>query len=207
MERAFEVQPSNTAVQGELRRLYGLRDGIEPPKVRLTRGALVRMYAKSDLYPQAIAELLAALAEDPQRVDLETILAQMYFQSGKKIEAAEICSRLISKLPYCLEANKLLAEILPASSRAEEAKIFNQRLISLDPYYGHISSTVPLADNVPDNAVTLERFEAVSQDTRIQPLTSSSLPANVEMDQQDKIPDWLPKNQEVVPAEISLPTN
>jgi tetratricopeptide (TPR) repeat protein len=201
MERAFEVQPSNTAVQGELRRLYGLRDGIEPPKVRLTRGALVRMYAKSDLYPQAIAELLAALAEDPQRVDLETILAQMYFQSGKKIEAAEICSRLISKLPYCLEANKLLAEILPASSRAEEAKIFNQRLISLDPYYGHISSTVPLADDVPDNAITLERFEAVSQDTRIQPLISSSLPANVEMDQQDKIPDWLPKNQEVAPVE------
>jgi tetratricopeptide (TPR) repeat protein len=201
MERAFEVQPSNTAVQGELRRLYGLRDGIEPPKVRLTRGALVRMYAKSDLYPQAIAELNAALAEDPQRVDLEIILAQMYFKSGKKIEAAEICSRLIGKLPYCLEANQLLAEILPASSKAEEAKVFTQRLVSLDPYFGHISSTTPLADDVPDAAVSLERFEAVSQDTRIQPLTTETMPATIETDQQDKIPEWLPKTQEVAPVD------
>ncbi|MCJ7585184.1 MAG: hypothetical protein MUO30_10505, partial [Anaerolineales bacterium] len=37
MERAFEIQPSNPAIQGELKRLYGQRDGIEPPKVRLTR--------------------------------------------------------------------------------------------------------------------------------------------------------------------------
>lgn len=46
MERAYEVQPFNPAVQEELRRLYGRRDGIEPPKIRLTRGALVRMYAR-----------------------------------------------------------------------------------------------------------------------------------------------------------------
>jgi len=201
MERAFEVQPSNTAVQGELRRLYGLRDGIEPPKVRLTRGALVRMYAKSDLYPQAIAELLAALAEDPQRVDLEIILAQMYYKSGKKIEATEICSRLISKLPYCLEANKLLAEILPTTSRAEEAKVFSQHLASLDPYYGHLSSTITLVDDVPDNAVTLERLEAVSDDTRIQPL-STTVPATVESTQPDAIPEWLPKTQEAAPIKI-----
>ena len=64
MERAYEVQPFNRAVQDELRRLYGRRDGVEPPRIRLTRGALVRMYARGDLYPQAIAEIRAALAED-----------------------------------------------------------------------------------------------------------------------------------------------
>ena len=61
MERAFEVKPSNSAIQEELRRLYGRRDGIEPPRVRLTRGALVRMYTRGELYPQAIAEIHAAL--------------------------------------------------------------------------------------------------------------------------------------------------
>ena len=30
MERAFEVQPANRAIQDELRRLYGRRDGLEP---------------------------------------------------------------------------------------------------------------------------------------------------------------------------------
>ena len=38
MERAFETQPSNRAIQDELRRLYGKREGYAPPKVRLTRG-------------------------------------------------------------------------------------------------------------------------------------------------------------------------
>src|SRR5512135_1924908 len=46
MERAFEVQPSNTAVQGELRRLYQRRDGVELTRIRMTKGALAHMYAK-----------------------------------------------------------------------------------------------------------------------------------------------------------------
>ncbi len=58
-------------IQDELRRLYGRRDGVEPPKLRLTRGALVRMYARGDLYRQAIAEAKAALAEDNQRIDID----------------------------------------------------------------------------------------------------------------------------------------
>ena len=65
MERAFESQPYNTAIQGELRRLYGQRDGIEPAKIRMTKGALARMYAKSDLYDQAIAEIRSSLASEP----------------------------------------------------------------------------------------------------------------------------------------------
>ena len=84
------------------------RDGIEPPKLRLTRGALVRMYARGDLYRQAIAEARAAIKEDPQRLDLEIVLARMYYQTGQKAEAAEICSRLVMKLPYCMEANRIL---------------------------------------------------------------------------------------------------
>ena len=54
MERALEAQPSNAAIKDELRRLYGRRDGIEPPKIRLTRGALARMYSRGGLYDQAI---------------------------------------------------------------------------------------------------------------------------------------------------------
>ncbi|RMF44455.1 MAG: hypothetical protein D6755_09105, partial [Anaerolineae bacterium] len=53
MERAFELQPYNSAIQSELRRLYERRDGAAPVKARLTRGALARMYAKGNLYEQA----------------------------------------------------------------------------------------------------------------------------------------------------------
>ncbi len=61
MERAFDVQPSNTAVQDELKRLIGRRDGLEPAKIRLTRGALVRMYLRGNLFTQAIAEAQSLL--------------------------------------------------------------------------------------------------------------------------------------------------
>jgi len=42
MERAFETQPSNPAIQSELQRLYARRDGSAPPRIRMTRGALAQ---------------------------------------------------------------------------------------------------------------------------------------------------------------------
>ena len=43
MEQAFDAQPSNVVVQEELRRLLGRRDGVSPNKIRLSRGALIRI--------------------------------------------------------------------------------------------------------------------------------------------------------------------
>jgi tetratricopeptide (TPR) repeat protein len=193
MERAFEIQPSNAAIQDELRRLYGRRDGIEPSKLRLTRGALVRMYARGDLYRQAIAEARAAIVEDPQRLDLEIVLARMYSHTGQKAEAAEICSRLVSKLPYCLEANRILAEVLPETSRAEDAKIYQQRLVALDPYLPYLSDTTVDVRQVQDNAVTLDRLEWVpSLETDQQPTWAKSLGLQiVEKEDTEKVPDWM----------------
>jgi len=159
MERAHEIQPSNVAVQDELRRLYGRRDGVEPPRLRLTRGALVRLYAKGDLHRQAIAEIRAALAEDPNRYDLEVILSRMYFLLGQKVEATDVASRLVSKLPYCLEANRVLADVLPSTSRADDAKIYQQRVYALDPYLAYLTPNAPTLNLVPDNAVTLDRLD------------------------------------------------
>ena len=82
MERAFEQQPVNPAIQDELRRLYSIKMLEEPEKIRLSRAALVRMYIRGKLLPQAIAEAEASLDEEPERLDLQTTLAQLYFSSG-----------------------------------------------------------------------------------------------------------------------------
>jgi tetratricopeptide (TPR) repeat protein len=132
MERAFESKPANKAIQEELRRLFGRRDGVEPPKIRLTRGALARMYSKGNLYDQAIAELRGALSEDPQRPDLLLLLAQMNYLTGNRVEAVETSSNLLKKFPYCLVANRILALILPHTDRSEDAKVYQQRAIALD---------------------------------------------------------------------------
>ncbi len=192
MERAFEIQPSNAAIQDELRRLYGRRDGMEPPKLRLTRGALVRMYARGDLYRQAIAEARAAIVEDPQRLDLEIVLARMYYQTGQKAEAAEICSRLVSKLPFCLEANRVLADVLPETSRSEDANIYQQRLVALEPYLAYLSETALDIQQVPENAITLDWLEwTPSIETDQQPTWAKSLGIQIDEKASEKMPDWL----------------
>ena len=159
MERAFEVQPSNKAVQDELRRLYTSRDGVAPPKIRLTRGALVRMYTRGELYNQAIAEIWAALSEDPNRVDLEVILARIYFLLGQKVEATETCSKLISKLPYCYEANKILTEILPGTTREEDEKVFRQRVVDMDPYFLFVNEKTLSTMDVPDTKIMVDYLD------------------------------------------------
>lgn len=204
MERAFEIQPSNIAVQDELRRLYGRRDGIEPPKVRLTQGALVRMYLRGELYPQAIAEARAALAENSQRIDLEVILARLYYLSNQKVESIEVCSRLVSRLPYCYEANRILAEVLPSTSRAEDAKTYLQRVIALDPYAAHTSPSSLSTDQVPENAISLEKLEwAPSLESAEQPEWAQSIGVELQASQQADS-DWLAdfSIEEVTPTDV-----
>jgi tetratricopeptide (TPR) repeat protein len=121
MERAFEIQPANKAIQEELRRLHGKRQGIEPPKVRLTRGALARMYYKGELYQQAISELRAALGEDSQRLDLQLMLARVYHQAGQRAEAVDTAAALLRKLPYCMDANRIMVEALCSRSRCRRS--------------------------------------------------------------------------------------
>ncbi len=209
MERAFEAQPSNTAVQDELKRLYGRRDGVIPAKIRLTRGALVRMYARGDLYQQAIAEARVGLAEQPDRVDLEVILARMYFLSGQKALATEASSRLVEKLPYCFEANKILAEVLPNTSRAEDADIYKQRIFALDPYLAYLPVGSESSADVPEESVMVEKFEGeLEEEPGTQPDWAQVAGVQLEqINEEENLPDWLTsvetqeQQPEVTPAE------
>ncbi|MCJ7621924.1 MAG: tetratricopeptide repeat protein [Anaerolineaceae bacterium] len=199
IERAFEIQPSNAAIQEELRRLFGRRDGIQLTKIRLTRGALIRMYMHGELFPQAIAETRATLAEDPGRIDLEIILARLYYLSGKKIEATATCSNIINKLPYCYEVNKILAVILQGTERANDAKIFQQRILSIEPYAAHVSKNAPTISQVHDNAVTLERLEwEPSRVDDDQPEWARTVGIEFKKVTTDELPEWLPATSDVL---------
>jgi tetratricopeptide (TPR) repeat protein len=158
MERAFETNPANPAIQQELRRLIGRRDGIEPHKIRLTRGALARMYAHGELYPQAVAELRGALQEDPDRSDLQVVLADMYWRTGQRAEAVELCNQILERLPFCREANRILAAGLQAAGRNDEAAAYHRRLAMLDPYAGFISAGTADPQTVAAESVRIEKL-------------------------------------------------
>ena len=191
MERAFETQPSNAAIQGELQRLYGRRDGVQLPRIRMTRGALAHMYVQGELYPQAISEIKAVLKEDPGRNDMQVLLARAYYRSGAKNDAAEVASAVLRTDPYCLDANRVLVEILGAD-RPESVQAYRQRVVELDPYAAQVSGSIFLSDEVPDVAVSLERLDWNGQPVGMQPDWETSRAISRESGSRaDEQPDWL----------------
>ncbi len=195
MELAYEAQPANIAIQDELRRLYGRRDGVQPPKVRLTRGALARMYAKGGLFDQAIAELRAAINEDPNRPDLQLLLALMFFQTSQRVEAVDTSVTILKKMPLCLEANRILAISLPDAENSEAVKNSRQIVISMDPYYAFAEPEAITSEQVSEGAVNIERLEWKSglqiAETPNQPNWATSLGISMDKPAEENIPDWL----------------
>ncbi|MDQ3004564.1 MAG: tetratricopeptide repeat protein, partial [Chloroflexota bacterium] len=187
MERAFETQPSNSAIQSELQRLYGRRDGVQPPRIRMTRGALAHMYVQGELYPQAISEIKSVLKEDPGRGDMEALLARACYRSGLKNEAADAASRVLRRYPYCLDANRVLMEIFGAD-HPENAQIYRQRVIELDPYAAQVTGSVFQSNEVQDAAVSVEHLDWNGQPSAPQADWSASQAIGLESGEQ---PDWL----------------
>jgi tetratricopeptide (TPR) repeat protein len=213
MELAFDCQPSNITIQEELKRLFGRRDGTHPAKIRLTRGALVRMYARGELFPQAIAEIKSALAEDQKRIDLQVLLAKMYFLLGDSAESLDLCYQLIQDLPYCYEVNKILVSLLPTSDKAEKLPIYLERLKILNPYEAFVGEKYPSETEVPDDLVMLDQMESIAPTTS-ETETSvwvKALDNKWEEPTHSDSLDWVPQppkveNKSESAPEINIPT-
>jgi tetratricopeptide (TPR) repeat protein len=190
MERAFETQPSNAAIQSELQRLYSRRDGVQLPRIRMTHGALANMYVKGELYPQAISEIKSVLKEDPGRNDMQALLGRAYYRSGAKNDAAEVASALLRLEPYSLDANRILVEILGVD-HPESVQVYRQRVVELDPYAAQVSGSIFLSDEVPDVAVSLERLDWNGQPVGMQSDWQSTQAISLEGEKRGEEPDWL----------------
>ncbi len=199
MERAFEVQPSNNAIQEELRRLYGKRDHVEPPKIRLTRGALARMYYKGELYQQAIGEIRATLADSPDRLDLQALLADIYLKINQRVEAADTALAVLHRLPNCMITNRVMIQVLTANEREMEQKSYRQRLAQLDPYSVFAALDAPSSDSVAEHSIRIEKLDwkpdASLTGEPDQPAWAASLGVDLgdlaPAKEEEALPDWL----------------
>jgi tetratricopeptide (TPR) repeat protein len=162
MEMAYDSQPSNVIVQEELKRLIQKRDGTRPQKINLSRGALIRMYIKGELYQQAINEIDSSLGISPDRVDLLGLRASVLYLSNSKVQAAEVCNQILLGYPYCLEANKILLQIYLENNMQEQASITRDRLTSLNPYFQFITTPGQAVEDIPDSKVELEKMDYTS---------------------------------------------
>ncbi len=137
LERAFEQVPSNVDLQEEIKRLYTERDGSAPRRIQLTAGALARLYLNGQLYPQAILELRKAVEVDPNRPDLQVLLAEALWQNHQEVEAGELAASVLKRLPNSLDANRILAKLWLRAGQPDEAAPFLERLEELDPYLAY----------------------------------------------------------------------
>src|SRR4030042_4125599 len=192
-----------------MRRLYGRREGMQPPKVRWTRAALAKMYAKGGLFDQAIAELRAAIDEDPNRPDLQLLLAQMFFQPFQPMDAVGTSANIVKKLPLCLVANQILAVTLPEAERSDARRNYRQIAITMDPYFAFAEPDAISSDKVLDDAVNIERLEwkpgLQISDATTQPTWATSLGVSLDKPTEEKFPDWLKDAETPVPAKAAEP--
>ena len=132
LERAFEIRPYNGAIREELLNAFEA-NGQEIPDGRapLTESCLAHLYIRGEMYYEAQLLLSQLLAQDPSRVDLEVLLAEVLWRRGNRIEAAEVCLNVLEKLPNSIVANAILSEIWFGSDRMSDAKRYFRRLQSM----------------------------------------------------------------------------
>jgi len=159
MRRAYELEPSNESLQTEVKRLQEAKDGAAPDQVRLTRGALIKMYSRSQLAEQAIAEARLGIQESPNRIDYKIHLASMLFTSGMKIKAIETCIDIINTLPYCKPALIILYKSISPLDETSDSTVYKIRLAEIDPYFSFIKPDTNSVDDIPDIAIMVEERE------------------------------------------------
>ncbi len=197
LERAFEQDPNNAAIQDELRDLYdrlegGERNKTEAPRLQMTRGALARMYLSSGLPEKAVGELQNILRSQPDRIDLKLLLARSLADAGHPVESAEVATDIVRTLPYCLEANRILAEIWLRNNRPSDALPFLRRVESLSPY---------LALELAGQEITDGRDPYIVQRLDYEAAETKRL-ASVQADWMSELGDALQKTSEVSPASV-----
>jgi tetratricopeptide (TPR) repeat protein len=195
MKSAFEIQPSNEGLQNEIKRLLLAKDNVEPKRINLSRGALIKMYLKGKLYQQAIAEARIGISETPHRLDYKVAMAKSFFESGDLISAVETCIEIVSQLPYCLPANEILDKVLSKSNMLDKNGFYHNRLIELDPYYSFMLSSTKSVYDVPDIAVMIEdASENEAGDYDLEPIFNASWKDQNQSDGKEYLPseriDW-----------------
>ena len=221
LERAFELSVDNQLLGEELRQLYGRRDGAEPERTELTRGALARLYLKGDLLSRAVSEFRALLAEQPGRVELEVALAEALWRNEQRLEASEVCQSILDKLPWCLKANLILGEIWVSSGR-EEGQSYLRRAEALDPanlmakaLFGEASPLQPrVAEIVPLEYRPPTEEERPAWMAGVEPVSAGGPPLSegeaalvdiaAALEAQIEIPSWLEEIDVEAPAEESV---
>lgn len=124
-ERALEIQPNLPELRTQLLRLYAETPG-SAGQFRLSRSGLGRLYARGQMYSQAIDEFRAVLDNEPERDDVRVALAEVLWRDGQEDEAAEFCSDTVRQRPELHKPTLILGYLQLAAGRPEGEILWRQ---------------------------------------------------------------------------------
>ncbi len=155
-ERALDQAPNDTETISLIRALYRRHRGEEIDRLQLTAGALAQQHIRGNLLTEALATLDQALGRNPERIDLQLLRARTLWLDGQRMDAAEAALDILEKLPYAIDANRIMTELWLAEQRPADAQIYLQRIEDLDPYLAH---ELALGETPPENLLLTEELD------------------------------------------------
>ena len=155
-ERALDQEPNDADTIQLIRALYRQHRGEEIDRLQLTAGALAQQHIRGNLLTEALEALDQALQRNPERVDLQLLRARTLWLDGQRMDAAETALDILEKLPYAIDANRIMTELWLAEQRPADAQLYLQRIEELDPYLAH---EIALGESPPDNLLMTEEFD------------------------------------------------
>ncbi len=133
LQRAAELAPNSEEVRGELLRLYERKGQADSSKLKISRAALARIYARSEMPSRAITELHAVLDDQPDRHDIRLALAELLWRDGQAAEAREQAETILQYLPDSVKAKLILAAAAAAEGQGRQAEQLLEQARAVDP--------------------------------------------------------------------------
>ena len=161
-ERALDQKPSDSTTTKLIRDLYREHRSEQIERLQLTAGALAQQQIRNNLLHVALDTLAQALERHPERIDLQLLRARTLWLDGQRMDAAEAAVDILERLPYAVDANRILTELWLAEKRPSDAQLYLRRIEELDPYLAH---QLAAGERPAENLRTLEEldYNSISQ--------------------------------------------
>jgi tetratricopeptide (TPR) repeat protein len=128
--RACDISPDDQVLRSAY---HEMAAHLHQPSYQPTRMGLARLYLRGDLFPHAIREWQALLADQPDSLEAQVGLAETLWRARRTQEAAERSRRILGNAPSCVKALLFLAATEYDAGRADEARALLRRVAELDP--------------------------------------------------------------------------
>ena len=155
-ERALDQQPNDQETIALVRELYRAHRNEEINRLQLTAAALAQQQIRGNLLSEALDTLATALEGSPERVDLQLLRARALWLDGQRMDAAETALDVLDRLPYAIDANRIMTELWLTEQRPSDAQSYLERVNDLDPYLAHQMAT---GEDAPEGLLKLERLD------------------------------------------------